>query len=85
MSATKHICYRLQRCFKRSGWKTTKEDFIRELRSAYAIAKLTKTGYSKNKFYIEALKLYKEKFEAYDSKGSVVAVDKKKEVLVRDI
>lgn len=30
------------------------------LRSAYAIAKLTKTGYSKNKFYIEALKLYKE-------------------------
>ena len=31
-----------------------------QLRSAYAIAKLTKTGYSKNKFYIEALKLYKE-------------------------
>ncbi|WZZ12174.1 hypothetical protein YC2023_105263 [Brassica napus] len=47
-------------CFKRSGWKTTKEDFIRELRSAYAIAKLRKTGYSKKKLYIEALELYKE-------------------------
>ncbi|KAF3591106.1 hypothetical protein DY000_02025883 [Brassica cretica] len=31
-----------------------------QLRSAYAIAKLRKTGYSKNKFYIEALELYKE-------------------------
>ncbi|KAL0658517.1 hypothetical protein Bca4012_079102 [Brassica carinata] len=154
-----------RRCFTRSGWKRTKEDFVRELRSAYAIAKLRKTGYSKNKFYIEALELYKEinimmangdkktirknvtermysalkneikqreamwghwwifqahlyiffillttlqigidrtdlskafiqltlefltkqKFEAYDAKGNVVAGDKKKEVLVRDI
>ncbi|KFK26474.1 hypothetical protein AALP_AA8G253800 [Arabis alpina] len=154
-----------RRCFTRSGWQRTKEDFIRELRSAYAIAKLRKTGYSKNSFYIEALELYKEinilmangdkktirknvtermysalkneikqreaiwdgvhwemiepvikiktlqarligidrtdlkkafiqltlefltkqKFEAYDSKGNVVAGDKKKEVLVRDI
>ncbi|CAG7860057.1 unnamed protein product, partial [Brassica rapa] len=48
------------------------------LRSAYAIAKLRKTGYSKKKLYIEALELYKEKFEAYDSKGNVVAGDKKK-------
>lgn len=154
-----------RRCFTRSGWKRTKEDFVRELRSAYAIAKLRKTGYSKNKFYVEALELYKEinimmangdkktirknvtermysalkneikqrearwgsvywelvepvikiktlqarligidrtdlnkafiqltlefltkqKFEAYDTKGNVVAGDKKKEVLVRDI
>ncbi|ESQ32259.1 hypothetical protein EUTSA_v10004565mg [Eutrema salsugineum] len=154
-----------RRCFTRSGWRRTKEDFVRELRSAYAIAKLRKTGYSKNKFYIEALELYKEinimmangdkktirknvtermysalkneikqreaswgsvywemvepvikiktlqarligidrtdlnkafiqltlefltkqKFEAYDSKGNVVAGDKKKEILVRDI
>uniref|UniRef100_A0A1J3HG73 Large ribosomal subunit protein mL45 n=1 Tax=Noccaea caerulescens TaxID=107243 RepID=A0A1J3HG73_NOCCA len=49
-----------RRCFTRSGWRRTKEDFVRELRSAYAIAKLRKTGYSKNKFYIEALELYKE-------------------------
>ncbi|CAA7044939.1 unnamed protein product [Microthlaspi erraticum] len=48
------------KCFTRSGWRRTKEDFVRELRSAYAIAKLRKTGYSKNKFYIEALELYKE-------------------------
>ncbi|KAJ0253802.1 Mitochondrial inner membrane translocase complex [Hirschfeldia incana] len=154
-----------RRCFTRGGWKRTKEDFVRELRSAYAIAKLRKTGYSKNKFYVEALELYKEinimmangdkktirknvtermysalkneikqrearwgsvywelvepvikiktlqarligidrtdlnkafiqltlefltkqKFEAYDGKGNVVAGDKKKEVLVRDI
>ena len=33
-----------------------------QLRSAYATAKLRKTGYSKNKFYIEALELYKEIF-----------------------
>ncbi|AED93680.1 Mitochondrial inner membrane translocase complex, subunit Tim44-related protein [Arabidopsis thaliana] len=49
-----------RRCFTRSGWRRTKEDFIRELRSAYAIAKLRKTGYSKNTFYIEALELYKQ-------------------------
>ncbi|KAL1214894.1 hypothetical protein V5N11_010220 [Cardamine amara subsp. amara] len=154
-----------RRCFTRSGWRRTKEDFIRELRSAYAIAKLRKTGYSKNTFYIEALELYKQinilmangdkktirknvtermysalkneikqreaiwdgvywemiepvvkirtlqarligidrtdlkkafiqltlefltkqKFEAYDAKGNVLAGDRKKEVLVRDI
>ncbi|XP_057514168.1 uncharacterized protein LOC130795900 [Actinidia eriantha] len=154
-----------RRWFTRSGWKRTKEDIILELRSAYAIAKLRKSGYSKQKFYEEALNLYKEintqisagdktslrkavtenmysglkneikqresiwskvywelvepvvkirtlrarlisidrndlnkvfiqltlefltkqKFEAYDSKGAVVAGDKNKEVLVRDI
>lgn len=31
-----------------------------QLKSAYAIAKLRKTGYSKQKFYEEALELYKE-------------------------
>ncbi|GMG99690.1 hypothetical protein Nepgr_001530 [Nepenthes gracilis] len=155
----------LQRWFTRSGWRRTKEDIILELKSAYAIAKLRKSGYSKQKFYKEALDLYKEintllangdktslrksvtenmfsalkneikqretvwsrvyweliepvikirtlrarligvdrndlnkvfiqltlefltkqKFEAYDSRGAVVAGDKNKEVLVRDI
>ncbi|CAM8911621.1 unnamed protein product [Rhodiola kirilowii] len=154
-----------KRWFTKSGWKQTKEDIIIELKSAYAIAKLRKTGYSKQKFYVEAFDLYKEintmlangdknslrkavtekmfstlkneikqrearwsavhweviepavrirtlrarligvdpkdlsklfiqltlefltkqKFEAYDSKGAVVAGDKNKEVLVREI
>lgn len=154
-----------RRWFTRSGWKRTKNDVILELKSAYAINKLRKTGYSKKKFYNEAADLYKEintlmangnktllrkavtenmystlkneikqresmwskvywemvipivnmrtlrarligvdrndlnkvfiqltlefltkqKFEAYDSKGAVVAGDKSKEVLVRDI
>ncbi|KAI8026059.1 hypothetical protein LOK49_LG02G02053 [Camellia lanceoleosa] len=154
-----------RRWFTRSGWRRTKEDIILELKSAYAINKLRKSGYSKQKFYKEALNLYKEintqisngnktslrktvtekmysglkneikqresmwsavywelvepvvkirtlrarligvdqndlnktfiqltlefltkqKFEAYDSKGAVVAGDKNKEVLVRDI
>ncbi|XP_052194589.1 uncharacterized protein LOC127802675 isoform X2 [Diospyros lotus] len=154
-----------RRWFTRSGWRRTKEDIILELKSAYAIAKLRKSGYSKQKFYKEALHLYKEintqisngdktslrktvtenmysalkneikqresmwskvfwelvepvvkirtlrarligvdrndlkkvfiqltlefltkqKFEAYDSKGAVVAGDKNKEVLVREI
>ncbi|KAK6163128.1 hypothetical protein DH2020_002969 [Rehmannia glutinosa] len=153
------------RWFTRSGWKRTKEDIILELKSAYAISKLRKSGYSKKKFYEEAVDLYKEinaqiangdkgllrksvtenmysaikneikhretvwshvywelvmpivkirtlrarlasiyrndlnkvfvqltleflskqKFEAYDSSGAVVAGDKDKEVLVRDI
>ncbi|KAK3200351.1 hypothetical protein Dsin_023766 [Dipteronia sinensis] len=153
------------RWFTRNGWKRTKEDIILELRSAYAISKLRKTGYNKQKFYKEAVALYKEintlmangdksilrkavtekmystlkneikqrestwsnvywelvepiikirtlrarligvdrndiskafiqltleflakqKFEAYDSKGAVVAGDKAKEILVRDI
>ncbi|KAL7157857.1 hypothetical protein ABFS83_02G104300 [Erythranthe nasuta] len=153
------------RWFTRSGWKRTKEDVVLELKSAYAIAKLRKSGYSKKKFYEEAVDLYKEintqmangdkgllrksvtenmysalkneikhretvwssvywelimpivkmrtlrarligvdrndlnkvfvqltleflskqKFEAYDSNGAVVAGDKNKEVLVRDI
>ncbi|KAL5566149.1 hypothetical protein UlMin_029313 [Ulmus minor] len=155
----------LRRWFTRSGWRRTKEDIILELRNAYAIAKLRKTGYNKQKFYTEAVELYKEinfliangdkkalrkavterlysalkneikqresmwssvywemvepvvkmrtlrarligidrndvnkafiqltlefltkqKFEAYDSNGNVVAGDKSKEVLVRDI
>lgn len=154
-----------KRWFTKNGWKQTKEDIIIELKSAYAIAKLRKTGYSKQKFYVEAFDLYKEinimlangeknslrkvvtekmfsilkneiklresrwsavhwelngpavsirtlrarligvdpkdlsklfiqltlefltkqKFEAYDLKGAVVAGDKSKEVLVRDI
>ncbi|KAG6701494.1 hypothetical protein I3843_08G161800 [Carya illinoinensis] len=154
-----------KRWFTRSGWKRTKEDIILELKSAYAISKLRKSGYSKQKFYNEAVNLYKEintlmangdktslrkavtekmysalkteikqresmwskvywemvepvikirtlrarligvdrndvnkvfiqltlefltkqKFEAYDSGGTVVAGDKSKEVLVRDI
>ncbi|XP_041020786.1 39S ribosomal protein L45, mitochondrial [Juglans microcarpa x Juglans regia] len=154
-----------KRWFTRSGWKRTKEDIILELKSAYAISKLRKSGYSKQKFYTEAVSLYKEintlmangdktslrkavtekmysalkteikqresmwskvywemvepvikirtlrarligvdrndvnkvfvqltlefltkqKFEAYDSGGTVVAGDKSKEVLVRDI
>ncbi|KAH6820007.1 Mitochondrial inner membrane translocase complex [Perilla frutescens var. hirtella] len=154
------------RCFTRSGWKRTKEEFIAELKSAYAIAKVRrKYGYSKQKFYEETTHLYqeintlmangdkrslrkfvtenmysalkneikhretvwahvhwelimpivkirtlrarligtdkndimrsfiqitleflsKQKFEAYDSNGAVVAGDKDKEVLVRDI
>lgn len=155
----------LKRWFTRSGWKRTKDDIILELKSAYAISKLRKTGYSKKGFYKEAFQLYKEinallahgdktslrkyatenmfsalkndikqretmwskvywdmiepaekirtlrarligvdrkdlnkvfiqltlefltkqKFEAYNSKGAVVAGDKDKEVLVRDI
>ncbi|GER34727.1 mitochondrial inner membrane translocase complex [Striga asiatica] len=46
--------------FTRSGWKRLKEDIILELKSAYAIAKLRKSGYSKKKFYEEAAELYKE-------------------------
>ncbi|KAK3031597.1 hypothetical protein RJ639_035603, partial [Escallonia herrerae] len=49
-----------RRCFTRSGWRRTKDDFILELKSAYAIAKLRKTGYSKQKFYKEASELYKQ-------------------------
>lgn len=154
-----------RRCFTRSGWRRTKDDVILELKSAYAISKLRKKGYSKQKFYTEAFNLYKEinsqiatrdkaslrkavtenmysslkneikqrqsvwssvyleliepavkirtlrarmialdkddlskffiqltlefltkqKFEAYDSSGAIVAGDKNKEVLVRDI
>ncbi|GMI88797.1 hypothetical protein like AT5G27395 [Hibiscus trionum] len=154
-----------KRYFTRTGWTRTKEDIKSELKSAYAIAKLRKSGYSKTQFYKEAVELYKEinaliangdktslrkavtenmfsalkneikqresiwsnlywelvepivkirtlrarmigvdkndlnkafiqltlefltkeKFEAYDSKGAVVAGDKNKEVLVRSI
>ncbi|KAG2694893.1 hypothetical protein I3760_08G165100 [Carya illinoinensis] len=49
-----------KRWFTRSGWKRTKEDIILELKSAYAISKLRKSGYSKQKFYNEAVNLYKE-------------------------
>ncbi|MCL7031535.1 hypothetical protein MKW94_025580 [Papaver nudicaule] len=154
-----------RRWFTRDGWRRTKEDIKIEMRTAYAIAKLRKSGYSKKEFYQEAVQLYKEintlmangdkttlrkavtekmysalkneiktrqsmwssvywelvepvtkirtlrarliaidrndlnkvfvqltleflakhKFEACDSKGAVVAGDKSKEVLVRDI
>ncbi|GKA45873.1 39S ribosomal protein L45, mitochondrial [Tanacetum coccineum] len=46
--------------FTRTGWKRTKDDIFLELKNAYAIAKLRKTGYSKQKFYTEAVHLYKE-------------------------
>ncbi|KAK3014555.1 hypothetical protein RJ639_010169 [Escallonia herrerae] len=49
-----------RRCFTRSGWRRTKDDLILELKSAYAIAKLRKTGYSKQRFYKEASELYKQ-------------------------
>ncbi|XP_065622705.1 uncharacterized protein LOC112009832 isoform X2 [Quercus suber] len=49
-----------RRWFTRSGWKRTKDDIILELKSAYAINKLRKSGYSKQKFYNEAVELYKE-------------------------
>ncbi|XP_043708016.1 uncharacterized protein LOC122657388 [Telopea speciosissima] len=49
-----------RRWFTRSGWKRTKEDMILELKSAYAINKLRKSGYNKQKFYREAVQLYKE-------------------------
>ncbi|XP_068663902.1 uncharacterized protein [Aristolochia californica] len=50
-----------RRWFTKSGWRRTKEDFIMELKNAYAVAKLRKkTGYSKQKFYEEAIQLYKE-------------------------
>ncbi|XVE89727.1 hypothetical protein DITRI_Ditri20bG0019000 [Diplodiscus trichospermus] len=154
-----------KRYFTKTGWRRTKDDVKSELKSAYAIAKLRRSGYSKNQFYKEAVELYKEintlvangdktslrkavtenmfsalkneikqresiwnkvywemvepivkirtlrarligvdkndlnkvfiqltlefltkeKFEAYDSKGAVVAGDKTKEVLVRTI
>ncbi|KAI3863815.1 hypothetical protein MKW98_031407 [Papaver atlanticum] len=154
-----------RRWFTRDGWRRTKDDIKIEMRSAYAITKLRKSGYSKKEFYQEAVQLYKEintlmangdktplrkavtekmysalkneiktrqsmwssvywelvepvvkirtlrarliaidrndlnkvfvqltleflakhKFEACDSKGAVVAGDKSKEVLVRDI
>ncbi|CAN4111189.1 unnamed protein product [Withania somnifera] len=49
-----------KRYFTRNGWKRTKEDLTSELKSAYAIAKLRKSGYSKQKFYTEAVGIYKE-------------------------
>ncbi|PON85506.1 Tim44-like domain containing protein [Trema orientale] len=49
-----------RRWFTRSGWRRTKDDIILELKSAYAIAKLRKSGYSKQLFYKEAVQLYKE-------------------------
>ncbi|XP_050381236.1 uncharacterized protein LOC126798341 isoform X2 [Argentina anserina] len=49
-----------RRWFTRSGWRRTKDDIILELRSAYAINKLRKAGYSKKLFYQEAVGVYKE-------------------------
>lgn len=49
-----------KRYFTRNGWKRTKEDLTSELKNAYAIAKLRKAGYSKQKFYTEAVGIYKE-------------------------
>jgi hypothetical protein len=36
-----------------------------QLKNAYAIAKLRKTGYSKKQFYREAVSLYKEVYNCY--------------------
>ncbi|XP_057763598.1 uncharacterized protein LOC130984915 [Salvia miltiorrhiza] len=155
-----------RRWFTRPGLKRTKEEFLSQLKSLYAISQVKKKcGHSKQKFYGEAVHLYqqintlvangdkkslrkcvtenmysvfkneikhretvwdhihwelimpivkirtlrarligldkndigksfaqitieflsKQKFEAYDSNGAVVAGDKNKEVLVRDI
>ncbi|XP_020540286.1 pentatricopeptide repeat-containing protein At3g56030, mitochondrial isoform X2 [Jatropha curcas] len=49
-----------RRWFTKSGWRRTKDDIILELKSAYAITKLRKSGYSKHQFYKEAIELYKE-------------------------
>ncbi|KAL3381823.1 hypothetical protein AABB24_001762 [Solanum stoloniferum] len=49
-----------KRYFTRNGWKRTKEDLTSELKNAYAIAKLRKSGYSKKQFYTEAVTIYKE-------------------------
>ncbi|WVY96108.1 hypothetical protein V8G54_028259 [Vigna mungo] len=49
-----------KRWFTMSGWRRTKLDIILELKSAYAIAKLRKKGYSKKQFYKEAVNMYKE-------------------------
>ncbi|KAL1294200.1 hypothetical protein AAHE18_19G125300 [Arachis hypogaea] len=49
-----------KRLFTRTGWRRTKEDMILELKSAYAIAKLRKKGYSKKEFYNEVANIYKE-------------------------
>ncbi|EOY11292.1 Mitochondrial inner membrane translocase complex isoform 2 [Theobroma cacao] len=49
-----------KRYFTRSGWRRTKDDIKSELKSAYAIAKLRRSGYSKNQFYKEAVELFKE-------------------------
>lgn len=49
------------RYFTRSGWKRTKDEFVSELKSAYAIAKVRrKYGHSKQKFYEETTHLYRE-------------------------
>ncbi|KAF9607170.1 hypothetical protein IFM89_032392 [Coptis chinensis] len=50
----------MHRWFTRSGWRRTKEDMMLELKSAYAINRLRKSGYSKKKFYKEAVILYTE-------------------------
>ncbi|XP_043816026.1 pentatricopeptide repeat-containing protein At3g56030, mitochondrial-like isoform X3 [Manihot esculenta] len=49
-----------RRWFTKSGWRRTKEDIILEMKSAYAISKLRKSGYSKHEFYKKAIDLYKE-------------------------
>ncbi|EEF49784.1 pentatricopeptide repeat-containing protein, putative [Ricinus communis] len=49
-----------RRWFTKSGWRRTKEDIILELKSAYAVSKLRKSGYSKHQLYKEAIELYKE-------------------------
>ncbi|KAK8701632.1 hypothetical protein V6N13_020016 [Hibiscus sabdariffa] len=43
--------------FTRTGWTRTKEDIKSKIKSAYAMAKLRKSGYSKNWFYKEAVEL----------------------------
>lgn len=64
-----------RRWFTRSGWRRTKDDVILELKSAYAINKLRKTGYSKQKFYLEAIGLYKE-INSYMANGDKASLRK---------
>lgn len=63
------------RWFTRTGWRRIKEEITSELKSAYAIAKLRKTGYSKQKFYDEALELYKE-INTYIANGDKTSLRK---------
>ncbi|CAH9087157.1 unnamed protein product [Cuscuta europaea] len=64
-----------KRWFTRTGWRRIKEELTSELKSAYAIAKLRKTGYSKQKFYDEALDLYKE-INTYIANGDKTSLRK---------
>ncbi|KAH6559421.1 hypothetical protein KP509_1Z008900 [Ceratopteris richardii] len=51
----------LQRWFTREGWRQIKDSIMREVKTAYAVAKLRqKTGFTRKVFYSDAEKMYKE-------------------------